>query len=232
MIGRRIPMPVVSSPNSRRRLLCCDGKEHAILDKAVQLDPGKRGETAVLAEEDVIDARHEQRFPVPYPWEMDRVGQDCNADTDDRIQCSVEYKDVGVGVPNVIYGDAQEDDCGEIGRLRDFEHDSRVENNADEQGQDDVIDDRAVIFDLTASHPEGAKEDARSPEGSNQGAGDPVPANFQHIGRVGLDTLQRGDNGIERRSAAAAEKVYDQAYECRHDGAEDSLPRYGEAGLL
>jgi hypothetical protein len=46
---------------------------------------------------------------------------------------------------------------------------------------DDVIDDRAVIFDLTASHPEGAKEHARSPECADQGAGDSVPADFEHV---------------------------------------------------
>ena len=98
-------------PNCRRRLFCCDREEHAVLNESVELYPGEGGEAAVLAEEDVIDARYEQRFPVTYPWEMDRIGQNCNADTYDRIKCSVEHKNVGVGVIDMVHRDAEEDDC-------------------------------------------------------------------------------------------------------------------------
>lgn len=215
-----------------RRLFCCDGKEHAVLDESVQLDPGKGREIAVLAEEDMIDSGYEQGLTIPDSWKMNRIGQDRNADTDGCIQCSVEYKNVGVGVSYMIYGDAEEDNSREIRGFGDFEHDGRVKDNAYENSQNDVIEDRAFIFNFSTGYPESAKEDARSPEGTDQGAGDPVLTDLQHVGGVGLNALECRDDGVERCSTAAAEKVYNKTYECRGDRPEDSLSGHGEAGFL
>ena len=79
---------------------------HAVLDKAVELHLGKGRQLAVLPQQHVVDARDEQRLPVPRARQMQGIHHRADADAEQGIEHAVQDINVGLLVPDVVHGDA------------------------------------------------------------------------------------------------------------------------------
>ena len=175
----------------------------------------------------MIDARHEQRLPVPRSGEVHRVGQNSDAHSNDCIQGPVKHEQVRVRVPDVVHRDAEENDAGKVGGFPDTNDDCRIQDDADEQHKNQVIHERIVKIHLSPGQPQSAEHDHSAPESADQRAGDPVFAHFEHVCRIRLNTLQGRDDRVERRTVSAAQVIDRNAQKRREYRPHDPLAGNG-----
>ena len=90
-----------------------DREAHALVKEAVHLYLGIAGELPVFAEEDMVDAGHEQGLPVRDARQVHGVDEDRYADAYDRFKSPVENMNIRIFISDMVHRYAQEYDCGE-----------------------------------------------------------------------------------------------------------------------
>lgn len=126
----------------------------------------------------------------------------------------------------MIHGDSQKYDRGKQSVFGDVENNSGIDDQTCEKAEQQVVEhDR---LKAAAQRQKIREQNSAAPEGTDHGSDDPVLALLQHVGGVGLHTLQGSDDRIERLALEPAHIIKEHAEPYSEDGAENSLSREGE----
>ena len=117
-----------------------DGEVHAVVYHAVQLGFIVRGEGVVRIEDHLIQSRYKERIRALAARDPDQIQEKPQRNADHGIAYTIQYKEIRVGVPQMVDHDAQVDNTGKIGGVLLVAQNRGVDDGYDEEGEQQIVE--------------------------------------------------------------------------------------------
>ena len=111
-----------------------DAELRPVADEAVELRLAEGGQLLLAAQQGVAEAGDKERVRVPPPGQVHPVDKLRHQDADAGVQHTVEHEEIGVGVADMVDGDAQHDHRGKVGHLGDLQQHRKIQHHARPNG--------------------------------------------------------------------------------------------------